>query len=131
MHKLCISEQKSQIWKKYGSDMGRIWKKKEHTPQHPHITLHTALYTICLIVHSITSLCQRLRYLLFPENEIWVLPSRSPYSPGFQFLLRLVAPSISSIPSIPWHRVTVMFSHSEHTLTIPKTMIFGRVARMQ
>ena len=64
-----------------------------------------------------------VRLWLFPENEIWVLPSRSPYSPIFQFLLRLVAPSISSITSIPWNRVTVMFSHCEHMLTIPKTMI--------
>lgn len=141
MHKQCISEQKSQIWDWRAGNR----EKKEEDRTH-HTTLshtftqpimeymvhcsfdHFPLREVLIFVFSRKNI---LGFAKSPDSKFWVFPSRSPYSPLCQILLRLVAPSISSIPSIPWHRVTVMFSHCEHMLTLPKTMIFGTVAQTQ
>lgn len=130
MHKQCISEQKGQIW---DWRAGNREKKEEHRTHHTTLSHHYTQYFMVYMVHCSFDHfpLREVRLWLFPENEIWVLPSRSPYTAVSQILLRLVAPSISSISSIPWDRVTVMFSHSEHMLTIPKTMIFGTVAESQ
>ena len=70
-------------------------RKEEDRTHHTTLSHHFTQYFIRYMVHCSFDHfpLREVRLWLFPENEIWVLPSRSPIASPMPTPLRLTAPS--------------------------------------